>query len=106
MAVIVDDFVLTGLNATDNEEDALAIRRVRSLLSRTIRTLPGSRGLGMDDQYLDYPPQTAKNMFAIDLYEKVNKFIPDVDIEDIEWVELEEMPGRYKIHIKLERNED
>ena len=68
--------------------------------------LPGSRGFGMNDEYLDEPPEEFQDDFAMDLYDKVDKYIKNVDIQDIEWEELESRPGVYKVLITLERKNE
>lgn len=106
MAILISGIVLQGLNAENNAEDALALRRVKNLLSRTENMLPGSRGFGMNDDYLDEPPEEFQDDFAMDLYDKVDKYIKNVDIQDIEWQELESRPGVYKVLITLERKNE
>lgn len=46
-------------------------------------TLPGSRGFGLDPDILDQTPEDALNLFAMDLQEKVEKFIPGIGIANV-----------------------
>lgn len=99
----ISEVVLQGLNDNDNDEDKVAIRRVRSLIQHTEYMLPGSRGFGMSGEYVDENPEEMENDFAADLYDKIEKYVPEVDIEDIEWKESDTEPGTAVLYITLER---
>lgn len=53
------------------------------LISTMEGTLPGSRGFGLDPDILDQTPEDALNLFAMDLQEKVEKFIPGIGIANV-----------------------
>lgn len=97
------EVVLQGLNEDDSTEDQIAIRRVRNLLRHVETELPGSRGFGLSPDYLDEPPDSMKTDFAADLYDKIDQYVPDVDIQDIQWESLDAKAGKFRVVITLER---
>ena len=60
----------------DYEELEAYDEQLQCLISTVEGTLPGSRGFGLDPDITDKTPDDALNLFAMDLQEKVEKFIP------------------------------
>ncbi len=57
---------------------------LRTLIVSLEHTLPGSRGFGLSIELADLMPEQARNDFAAALDEKVEKYIPEIRIADIE----------------------
>ena len=57
--------------------------QLRSLILSTERAIPGSRGFGLKDNFLDLISPDAVNEFGIELEEKEDKFIPEISIAGI-----------------------
>lgn len=67
----------------DYEELEEYDEQLQCLISTMEGTLPGSRGFGLDPDILDQTPEDALNLFAMDLQEKVEKFIPGIGIANV-----------------------
>lgn len=59
-------------------------QNLRTLIISLEETIPGSRGFGLSIEITDLMPEQAKNEFAAALDEKVEQFIPEIRIADIE----------------------
>ena len=59
-------------------------QNLRTLIVTLEETLPGSRGFGLSIEITDLMPEQARNDFAAALDEKVEEFIPEIRIADIE----------------------
>ena len=59
-------------------------QNLRTLIVTLEQTLPGSRGFGLSIEITDLMPEQARNDFAAALDEKVDEFIPEIRIADIE----------------------
>lgn len=57
--------------------------QLRSLILSIERTIPGSRGFGMSDLFIDMSSPDAVNAFALELEEKVDQFIPEISIAGV-----------------------
>ena len=57
---------------------------LRTLIATLEHTIPGSRGFGISIEITDLMPEQARNDFAAILDEKVEQFIPEIRIADIE----------------------
>lgn len=59
-------------------------QNLRTLIVTLEQTLPGSRGFGLSIEITDLMPEQARNDFAAALDEKVEEFIPEIRIADVE----------------------
>ena len=59
-------------------------QNLRTLIVTLEQTLPGSRGFGLSIEITDLMPEQARNDLAAALDEKVEEFIPEIRIADIE----------------------
>lgn len=57
--------------------------QLQCLIAAVEGTLPGSRGFGISPDVLDSSPGEALNRFAMSLQEKVEQFIPDIEVLDV-----------------------
>lgn len=95
----------SGLDVFSEEEAGIVRQRVTNLLTHRELMLPGNRGFGMNDTYVDDNPDDMQNSFAMDLYEKMETFIPDIDVSEIRWDEAEGLNGTYRPTLVLDRKE-
>lgn len=67
--------------------DALAEldRSLTLLLSTREGTLPLNREFGINMDFLDLPPETAKSLYTAEITKKVAKFIPSVRVQEVRW---------------------
>ena len=57
--------------------------QLKTLILAQERTIPGSRGFGLSGDYLDAPCYEASSEFGVELEEKVDAFIPEIDIAEV-----------------------
>ena len=57
--------------------------QLRALILTRERTIPGSRGFGLSGDYLDAPCYEVSSEFGVELEEKVDIYIPEIDIAEV-----------------------
>lgn len=57
--------------------------QLESLILARERTIPGSRGFGLSGDYLDAPCCEVASEFGVELEEKVDIYIPEIDIAEV-----------------------
>lgn len=57
--------------------------QLKSLILARERTIPGSRGFGLSGDYLDAPCYEVASAFGVELEEKVDIYIPEIDIAEV-----------------------
>lgn len=77
---------------------------LRSLIISIEGTIPGSRGFGLSGASTDLRPEEARNIFYAELDEKVEKYIPEIRIEDV--VFEQNADGAMGLLIYVEQNDD
>lgn len=72
--------------------DALAElnRRITLLLTTPVGTMPLDREFGTDWTFLDMPSEAAKSLFAAEVAEKIQTFIPEVRVDEVQWTVSED----------------
>lgn len=78
-------------------------QQLKTLIVSIEKTLPGSRGFGISPVE-DMNPREMRNTFFSELDDKVEKYIPEISIRDIEIAEDEN--GTTKLRILIEENDD
>ena len=58
--------------------------QLESLILARERTIPGSRGFGLSGDYLDAPCYEVASAFGVELEEKVDEYIPEIDIAEVQ----------------------
>lgn len=58
--------------------------QLKALILSMEGTIPGSRGFGLRRDFASRPIHEAINLFAIELEEKVEEFIPEITIANVE----------------------
>lgn len=57
--------------------------RLRALILSRERTIPGSRGFGLSGDFLDAPSYEAVSEFGVELEEKADEYIPEIDVAEV-----------------------
>lgn len=73
------------------------------LYSTVEGTQPLDREFGITIEAVDKPPQVAKNIYALDVVEKTEKYEPRVEVKEVTFEAVRE---KLIPHIKLKENED
>lgn len=69
------DIELEDLEKANDIIEAMMITREGSI--------PGSRGFGLSQIFLDMPAPDAINMIAVELASKMDEYLPDLELQDI-----------------------
>lgn len=77
---------------------------LRALITAIEGTIPGSRGFGLAGFSTDLRPEEARNILYQELDEKVEQFIPEITIADVD-LELSAQ-GAMTLRIYVEANGD
>ena len=77
---------------------------LRSLITTIAGTIPGSRSFGLEGGAINLLPEDARNTFLMELDEKVEEFIPEVSIEEVEFDDVGE--GEMLLRISVGVNEE
>lgn len=77
--------------------------QLQCLIASTEGTLPGSRGFGISPDVLDGTPGETLNKFAMSLQEKVEQFIPEIEVLNVsgQMSDLESTPDASSLNIKI-----
>jgi len=94
--VSLDDLSTTELQQIDV--------RLKTLLMCTETTIPGSRGFGLARDFLDEPVNVAANRMAAELQEKVDIYIPEINVMSV--VASYGVDGRLQTTIEIERRDE
>lgn len=77
---------------------------LRALIVSIAGTIPGSRGFGLSGASTDLRPEEARNIFYEELDEKVEKYIPEIRIADVEFEQNAD--GEMTLRVYVEENDD
>lgn len=62
-------------------------RKLSLLITTPLGTMPMEREFGVTQDFLDRPSEAAKALFTAELTEKVARFIPEVRVASVQWVD-------------------
>lgn len=89
-------------------EDAALVelyrRQLMTLYATVEGTCPGDRQFGLSPEYQDEPPDVAESTFALEVYNKTEEYVPQVEIRDIRFEHNSE--GMMKAKIVFGLNEE
>ncbi|MBR2256535.1 MAG: hypothetical protein IJ899_04170 [Blautia sp.] len=75
---------ILNFSGMDNTTGMESIQeRLDNLMMCAEGTLPGSRDFGLPDEFISTPSPAAINLFAIELQEKADKYVPEVIIKSV-----------------------
>lgn len=92
-----------------NENGLERYRRALETLYATVEgTCPGDRRFGLSNEYVDELPEVAKSTFSLEVYNKTEIYVPQVEILEITFEHDAEGRMRPKITVGLneEYNEE
>ena len=72
---------------------------LRRLMESVAGTIPGSRSFGLQNGSVNLTPEEARNTFAMELDEKVEEFLPENVIEDIELTGMDDGTMKLSIYV-------
>ena len=75
--------------------------RLRTLMMCTEGTIPGSRYFGLLGDFLDEPINVVPNQIAVELQEKVDRYIPEINIAEVTGTYT--LDGKFSTQIAVER---
>lgn len=93
----------------ENENGLERYRRALETLYVTAEgTCPGDRKFGLSNEYVDEPPEVAKSTFSLEVYNKTEIYVPQVEVLDITFEHDRDGRMRPKITVGLseEYNEE
>lgn len=78
---------------------------LRTLIVSIEGTIPGSRSFGLSGSTNDMRPEESRNIFLAELDEKVEIYLPEIQIEDVEFRDDIE-DGNMVLRIFVEANDE
>lgn len=89
----------------ENENGLERYRRALETLYVTVEgTCPGDRKFGLSNEYVDEPPEVAKSTFSLEVYNKTEIYVPQVEVLDIAFEH--DGDGRTRPRITVGLNEE
>lgn len=88
-------------NASEIEKK---LRELKFLFGTEAGTCVGYRDFGIDNSFIGYPMDVAENLFVVEAEEKVEKYVPDMKIDNIEFSYTDD--GQMIPEITFIRNDD
>lgn len=83
MTISLFDFQLQFTFATDAMAEL--DRKLALLYSTREGTMPLAREFGINMDFVDMPPETAKSLYTAEITKKTAKFIPEVRVQSVQW---------------------
>lgn len=77
------------------------LQQLTILLSTPLESVPFDRDFGVNMSFLDMPPDEAKSLFLTQAAEKMEKYIPQLQLESVEF-EMENGKLTPKVVVNLE----
>lgn len=71
------------LDADETRQEILT-RRFKTLISSIEGSFPMNRAVGISQEMLDAPVSSAITLLSVEIYQKAEKYISEIDLEDIE----------------------
>jgi len=97
--------VIESVNLDDMSDFDRINENLKNLILSTEGTIPGSRGFGLSPEIVDLNPLDAKNILYASLDEKVETYIPEILIEDVD-IEKDENSETYNLKVYTGENEE
>lgn len=90
---------------TDSSIDTEILTSIRTLCSTYEGTIPLDRRVGLDSSVISESIDISKEIIAADIFDKVEKYIPEVEVIEVSFKEGEDI-SMLNVLIKLGRRED
>lgn len=104
MAIVIDGISVS--NVAEQDELQRIDTQLRALILTPESSLPGSRGFGLPYDFMDVIPAESVNLFAVELEEKVQEFIPGIQIAEVKMEATMDGDVRIKIFVEGSEVED
>lgn len=69
---------------TDETRREILSRRLRTLISAVEGVYPLNRRVGLSQDILDMPVPAAITLMSVEIYKKVEEYLPEIEVEDID----------------------
>lgn len=79
-------------------------RQLQTLYTTVEGTCPGDRNFGLSPEYLDEPPQVAESTLSLEIYNKTEEYVPQVEVLDIQFIYGED--GQMTPQVTIGLNEE
>lgn len=90
---------------TDSSIDTELLMSIQTLCSTYEGTIPLDRRVGLDSSVISESIDISKEVITADIFDKVEKYIPEVEVIEISFKEGEDI-SMLNVLIKLGRRED
>lgn len=100
MGMIHEPSFITDIN---NEEILLSLKTLCSVYAGSC---PLDRDFGIDAEIIDNDIEIAKTMFMQDILDKIEKYIPEIIVTELEFLEKEDMQGLWPVIYFTRKDED
>lgn len=90
---------------TDSSIDTELLTSIQTLCNTYEGTIPLDRRVGLDSSVISENIDIAKEIITADIFDKVEKYIPEVEVIEVSFKEGEDI-SMLNVLIKLERRED
>ena len=77
---------------------------LEALIANIEGTIPGSRGFGLQNQYIDAPPGDIANSLVMELADKVDTFIPAISVDKVDVAETG-VDGNVSVNLTISMRE-
>lgn len=84
----------------EGQLDEAIINQVSFLVSTPVGTVIYDRSFGMDMSFIDAPPHIAESLFASELSDKLEKYIPSVQLKKVTF-HRKEMEGELLVRMVI-----
>ncbi|MCM1245904.1 MAG: hypothetical protein NC293_09720 [Roseburia sp.] len=90
-----------------NAEELEGYRRQLQTLYTTVEgTCPGDRNFGLSPEYQDEPPDVAESTLSLEIYNKTEEYVPQVEVLDIQFAYGEDGQMIPKVMVGLNEEYD
>lgn len=80
-------------------------RNVQNIITTPKGMMPGSRGFGLNYEFISYPPETSRNLMAVALADEMMEYEPRAEVQEVQFVPSEDSSVLFPV-IKLTRGDD
>lgn len=95
-------------DAHSDMSDADLVRfkaQLEALIANIEGTIPGSRGFGLENRYVDAPPGDIANLMVMELADKCDTYIPAISVDQIDILDAGE-DGNVSIALTISLREE
>lgn len=94
----IDNIEITGI--ADEAVRRRVTHQIRNVFLSRKRTIPGSRGFGLEGTFVDMPPLEATTRFALELDEAVSSALPQIRIRRVDPTYEKDGKVTFRVHVE------